>query len=125
MTCIDKVGGGTKHAGRGTYDLNKPKAPGLFPFFLFFKYCVMFSRGVSQSKGWRFRKLRAFGGGACEIPISYIIWARPRCAVCVRWGWKDVMQKIKNIVLEMLDGSASTTCTKLAFKQYVQGLWYA
>uniref|UniRef100_A0A6U8MHD4 Uncharacterized protein n=1 Tax=Eutreptiella gymnastica TaxID=73025 RepID=A0A6U8MHD4_9EUGL len=25
------------------------------------------------------------------------------------------MQKIKNIVLEMLDGSASTTCTKLAF----------
>jgi hypothetical protein len=73
----------------------------------------MFSRGVSQSKGWRFRKLRAFLGGACEIPISYIIWARP------------VMQKIKNIVLEMLDGSASTTCTKLAFKQYVQGLWYA
>ena len=40
-----EVGGGTKHAGRGTYDLNKPKAPGLFLFFFFF--CDVFKGGES------------------------------------------------------------------------------
>jgi len=37
VTCIDEVGGGTKHAGRGTYDLNKPIAQGLFFNLNFFK----------------------------------------------------------------------------------------